>query len=52
MIMVAESPSLEDQNITKVVGLSIWRTPRRGSTGGYSDKCLNNRPSRPIPLLS
>src|SRR3954452_13696313 len=29
IIMVAESPSLEDQNVTKVVGLSIWRIPRR-----------------------
>jgi len=41
IIMVAESPSLEDQNITKVVGLSIWRIPRRGHKGGSNDKCLN-----------
>jgi len=38
IIMVAESPSLEDQNVTKVVGLSIWRIPRRGPKGESNDK--------------
>jgi hypothetical protein len=48
IIMVAESPSLEDQNITKVVGLSIWRIPRRGPNGESNDKCLHPCPSRTI----
>jgi len=48
IIMVAESPSLQDKNITKVVGLSIWRIPRRGSNGESNNKCLNPCPSHPI----
>jgi hypothetical protein len=39
-IMVVESPSLEDANITKVVGFSIWRMPSEELNNEPNDKCI------------